>query len=95
MKIGQHQLIGRWVCEFGSEEKSNLEFCDDGELFFIVETSKTKQKIQLTYRVDDGVLITDQPSQPQEERTRLSFTLDGKLWLSIGGQDWLYRREVT
>ncbi|MDQ1436997.1 MAG: hypothetical protein QOK43_626 [Acidimicrobiaceae bacterium] len=39
----------------------------------------------LTYRIEDDVIVTNQPSQPAEERTR--FVLDGEtlaLWAPDG-----------
>jgi hypothetical protein len=35
----------------------------------------------LTYRIDGDVLVTDQPSDPKEERTRFKITSADKLVL--------------
>lgn len=35
----------------------------------------------LTYRVEGDVLVTDQPSDPREERTKFKFTASGNLVL--------------
>ncbi|MEO8549892.1 MAG: hypothetical protein ABI678_07955 [Kofleriaceae bacterium] len=44
------------------------------------------QRIQLTYRVDGGDVITDQPSAPKEQRSPISFGEDGRLFLrDLGG----------
>jgi hypothetical protein len=47
----------------------------------------------LTFRVDGGILVTDQPSSPRQERTAYSIGPDGKLTLWFGGQRSVYVRE--
>jgi hypothetical protein len=46
----------------------------------------------LTYRVEDDLLITDQPSSPREERTRFWFSPDGRLVLDYEGVQARYVR---
>ena len=83
-------LFGKWrvdptdlaaVDRFGETE---LHFRNDGILIYTVK-DETKDEIAiLRFRVDGDVLITDQPSEPREERTRFGLTEDGRLFLDDG-----------
>lgn len=43
--------------------------------------------MKLTYRVEDDVLVTDQPSALREDRTDFVFEPDGALVLEYGERD--------
>ncbi len=92
-------LLGTWTSdpedieghrEFG---RATLEFEEDGQLTYTVHAEGKDQKMFLTFRVEGGTLITDQPSSPREERTAYSIGADGKLILWFGGQRSVYVRE--
>ncbi len=91
-------LIGTWVSDpadaEGSHEfgRATIEFEPDGQLTYTVHTEGKDQKMFLTFRVDNGVLVTNQPSAPREERTAYTVTSDGKLVLWFGGQRSIYVR---
>lgn len=79
-----NQLIGCWISDpdFPRErEKACMEFTENGKLIYTIIGEKSDQMIFLTYRVENNVLITDQPSHPKEERTLFYFMSDGKLVL--------------
>ena len=85
-------LLGKWASQHNSTsfcvngERTTLEFKEDGRLEYTIIGSEKDQKILLIYRVENNILITDQPSQPREERTTIVFTEDGKLILVYGNQ---------
>lgn len=94
-----HRLVGTWVSdpedpdgmrEFG---RATLEFEEDGQLTYTAHAHGKDQKIFLTFRVEDGALVTNQPSSPREERTAYSISPDGKLSLWLQGQHSVYVRE--
>ncbi len=58
-----------------------LTFSDSGELMYTVDRGAAKDIILMTYRVEGGWLVTNQPSAPREERTRFQLTKDGGLLL--------------
>jgi hypothetical protein len=96
MKIFESQhLIGSWISEpeeNEASEKIRIDFFPDGKLTYTTIYPDKEQKIFLTYRVSNGVLITDQPSHPREEKTPFSFTPDGKLALVYGEEVWTFKR---
>ncbi len=48
--------------------------------------------MNLLFRVDGDHLVTNQPSQPQEERTKFSFDAEGNLILDYdGNKSWFAR----
>ena len=57
----------------------SLRFEADGTLVYTIHLPKKEQIMRLTYRVEQGVLVTDQPSSPREHRTEFYFTEDGRL----------------
>lgn len=94
------QLLGKWVSDpddidsLSAYDRVSLEFKEDGQLIYTIHTEKTDQILLLTYDVQDGVLVTDQPSMPGEERTGFSFTDDGKLQLKYDETMSAYVREA-
>ena len=99
MSRDSEQLLGIWksdprdrtgVQSYGS---ATLEFGSDGSLLYTVHESDRDQTMRLTFRVEEpGFIITDQPSQPHEERTAYELTLEGKLVLAFGGEKSVYVR---
>lgn len=91
-------LLGDWISDIEDvkssleSEKQKLEFTEDGRLIYTIISENKDQKVFLTYRVEDHILITNQPSHPREERTRFSFTPDGKLVLVYGDYKSTYVR---
>ena len=81
------QLVGKWrsdpddeaaIDEYGD---ASLDFSPNGGLTYTVHTERKRQVTLLTYRVEGEVLITDQPSDPKEERTIFKIRSDGRLVL--------------
>ncbi len=85
MKTNSELLLGTWIRdsediesirEFGNVK---LHFTEDGQLIYTIFNKHKDQKIFLTYRVENNVLITDQPSDPREEHTKFQITEEGRL----------------
>jgi len=94
----EEQLLGKWVSDPEDKEGRRefgtvtLEFRENGELTYSIRGHEKEQRIFLTYAVEDGMIVTDQPSQPHQERTAYSLTSDGRLTLWFGGQRSVYVR---
>ena len=67
-----------------------LHFHADGTLLYTIHEPDKDQVMRLTFRVEPGFIITDQPSQPQIERTAYEITPEGKLILAFGGEKSQY-----
>ncbi len=91
MILGSWHLI-RAEGEFDTGEGVELEFKPSGELIYATDTGDRWQIMRLTYRIQDDVLITDQPSAPREERTHFRLEGDGTLLLDYDGAKCWYRR---
>jgi hypothetical protein len=95
-----NELIGVWKSDaedvdgLSSFGQATLEFTANGALKYTVHESGKDAVILLTFRVEPGFLVTNQPSHPREERTAYQVRQDGKLSLSLGGQQALYSRVV-
>ncbi len=96
----QQDLLGRWVTDPADTEalkrfgSVTIEFCSDGRLVYTAHQQGVDQVILLTYRVEGGVLLTNQPSHPREEETVYSISDEGKLCLLFGGVESVYVREM-
>ena len=84
-------LLGKWMGRFNGEPVA-IEFRPDGRMAYVVLSGGKTQIMRMTYRVEGDVLITDQPSQPREERSRFRLDPDGALVLSFGGSDTRFER---
>ena len=73
-------------------EPVELEFLPNGELLYSVDAGDRWRVARLIYRVDGDVLVTDQASDPREERTRFRFQPDGVLVLEFDGRQSRYRQ---
>jgi hypothetical protein len=86
------ELLGSWSSDSNDREANDefgnvsLTFKPDGSLTYTIHAESTDQKMFLTWQVVDGVLITNQPSAPREERTTYSIDADGKLTLWYQGR---------
>jgi hypothetical protein len=82
-----NRLVGKWKSDPDDQETISeygdvwLDFSPNGGLTYTVHAQGKRQIMLLTYRVEGNVLITDQPSDPKEERTRFEIRADGKLVL--------------
>jgi hypothetical protein len=85
--VGGSQIIGRWRSDPDDPEAIAtygdvlLDFSRNGGLTYTIHAEGKRQIMLLTYRVDGDVLVTDQPSNRTEERTKFKITSEGKLVL--------------
>jgi len=95
-QMSPEQLLGCWHLEQAEEdlhsEPVEVEFRPTGELIYSIDAGDRWQVLRLTYRVEDDVLVTNQPSAPREERTRFELTPEGTLVLELRGTSASYRK---
>lgn len=91
------ELIGQW--QFLRSDKDTpdqagvtITFDKQGRLTYEIQSQGMTQIIKLTFRVENGWLITDQPSRPRAERTRFQLTLFGELVLEFEGTKSWYQK---
>ena len=92
------RLYGRWslIKAEGAIETGHgvtMTFTDDGKLVYVIHQKDSNQITNLVFRVEGPHLVTNQPSQPQEERTSFSFDAEGHLVLDYdGSKAWFARK---
>ncbi|WP_342248680.1 hypothetical protein [Sphingomonas sp. OTU376] len=90
-KEANHGLAGRWAVDptdattIGELGDAVLQFDPDGRLTYTIRLPDKDQIMLLTYRVQGNIIITDQPSHPDEQRSEFEVTED-KLMVAFGGQ---------
>src|SRR5947207_14304262 len=93
-----NSLVGKWKSDPDDQEAISeygdvsLDFSPNGGLTYTVHAEGKRQLMLLTYRVEGDVLITDQPSDPRQERTRFEIRPDGKLVLLYAHRPSTYVR---
>ena len=94
-------LVGKWVSDPADLEPIpnyglvSLDFSGVGTLVYTIRADEKRELIFLTYRVEDDVLITDQPLAPKQERTKFNIDLNGKLSLQYGERRWIFFRDSS
>lgn len=92
------ELIGTWKTDaqdFNSLQRhgeTTLEFHQDGTLLYKIHQNGKDEIMFLTFQVEQGFIVTNQPSHPRPEKTAYEVTKDGKLILDYGGQKSSYQR---
>jgi hypothetical protein len=85
-------LIGTWRVDpndaatlnaFGDVE---MEFDDRGNLRYVLKGRETDQIILMTYKVQGDLILSDQPSHPNPQRSKYVLGKDGSLTIYFDGQ---------
>ena len=83
-------MIGDWFGIVGGQQ-IHMDFKEDGRVLYEIYSDSRRQIILLNYRIEGDVLVTDQPTHPQEVRTAFRF-IDGQLVLTLDGEETTYER---
>jgi len=90
-------LIGTWNTDEDDEKtmqtigKVTITFTHDGKLVYdIIEDGKI-QRINMIYKVEGDFIISDQPSNPQEQKTKFKLE-NNKLLLVFNGEKTMFKR---
>jgi hypothetical protein len=92
------KLLGRWqvdqndraaLARYGNVQ---LEFRSDGMLIYTIVGAAKDEVALLRFRIEEAVIVTDQPSAPREERTRFRIDADGRLFLDDADGGAYYTR---
>jgi hypothetical protein len=62
-----------------------VEFHPGGQLTYTIHQAEKQQLILLTWRLEGGFVVTDQPSQPAEQRSKFEFRGPNELVLELEG----------
>jgi len=87
------RLLGRWrTLPETTDEPVTMELDEHGSLTYTMHGAERDQKMFLRYRTEGDVIVSDQPSDPREERTTYRLTAEGLLVLIYDGEEWYYQR---
>jgi hypothetical protein len=93
-------LIGVWKSDVNDQATKNsignvtMTFTKDGNLIYDIHEGDKLQRMNMIYRISGDTLISDQPSHPQEQRTKYKFENNDKLILEFEGMSTVFRRET-
>ena len=94
------RLIGVWNSDMTDQATKNslgnviMTFTKDGSLFYDTYEGDKLQRMNMTYRISDDTIISDQPSHPNEQRTRYKLENNDKLILEFEGTTTVFTREA-
>ena len=90
------RLFGKWTSDptdaagYDKYGEVSLEFLESGELLYTMHDPHRESAMLMDFRVEGDEIVTNQPSNPREERTRFHIGEDGRLSLSFGGIETHY-----
>ena len=96
--MGIERLLGKWISDpndatgYDKYGEVSLEFLEGGELVYTMHDPHRESAMLMDFRVEGDEIITNQHSNPREERTKFCIGEDGKLSLSFGGIETRYIR---
>lgn len=87
-------LVGVWVLP--DEQTRRAEFHADGSLTYTIHLGDRALVLELTWRLEGGMIVSGPPSVPsQEERSAYHFEGCDTLVLDHGGELFTYVRRVS
>jgi hypothetical protein len=92
--IAMKTLLGLWMIDPESNpgEIVTMEFKENGQLIYTLIGEEKDYVSLLTYRIENDILITDQPSAPREAKGKFSITPEGKLVIVYDNLPYQYVR---
>lgn len=95
----REHVVGSWLldprepCDLVPPGEFAVTFTRAGDLVYSQRWSEGIERIFLTYRIEGGELVTDQPSAPREQRSRLVIDDAGRLHAHDLGAQTIFVRE--
>ena len=91
--ITLEKLIGKWRLVkaengFDLEDGVDMIISSDGKMEYGIQSGSKNQIINLTFRLEGNLLISDQLSNPKEEFTQIMFDGDLLLLNYQGSKVW-------
>jgi hypothetical protein len=69
-----------------------MTFTEDGQLIYDIDTGSKLQRMNMVYKISGDTIISDQPSHPQEQRTKFIIDNSDKLTLEFDGEKTVFIR---
>jgi hypothetical protein len=91
-------LIGSWNSDESDEAtqkalgKVTMTFTKDSKLIYDIFEGGKQLRMNMVYKVQGDTIISDQPSHPQEQRTRYKIENGDKLILDFESQKTIFNR---
>lgn len=91
-------ITGIWNSDQSDELTKNsigkvtMTFTEDGQLIYDIDTGSKLQRMNMVYKVSGDIIISDQPSHPQEQRTKFNIDNNNKLTMEFDGQKTVFVR---
>jgi hypothetical protein len=98
MDIG---IVGTWISDLSDLVTKNnignvtMTFTNDGRLIYDVQEGKKLQRMYMTYRINGDIIISDQQSNPNEQKTKFKFVGEDQLVLEFDGIKTVFKRNAT
>lgn len=83
-------LVGVWVMP--GQEVRTAEFHGDGTMTYTIAVGERSLVMEMTWRIDGGMIVSDQPSAPSEVRSAYRLLDADTLVLEYDGETSTFRR---
>ena len=87
-------LIGIWRMVH-DERVCDADFHPDGTLTYTIEVEGRTLVMNLTWRIEDGMIVSDQPTAPGEVHSKYRFLDADTLVLEYDGEESTFRRRAV
>jgi hypothetical protein len=93
-------LLGTWNSDENDETtqktlgKVIMTFTKDGKLVYDIVEGVKQQRMNMVYKVQGDTIISDQPSHPQEQKTKYKIESGDKLILDFEGEKTVFKRQT-
>lgn len=94
----ERKIIGVWESDTLDEPTRNsignvrIEFTPDGKLTYKIVENEKMQIINMIYHIIGDTIFSNQPSNPQEEKTKFEFKNDDRLVLKFDEEITIFKR---
>lgn len=92
------KLIGKWNSDQSDEATRisignvKMTFTKDGKLIYDINVGDKVERMNLVYKIHNDIIITDQPSHPQEQKSKFTIEENIKLILEFEGEKTVFLR---
>lgn len=94
-----NELVGTWNSDLDDQQTKNsigkvvMTFTADGQLIYDSYEGDKIQRINLIFTTDGNIIISDQPSHPQEQQTEFKIENNDKLIMGFEGEKTVFTRK--
>ena len=85
------RFVGRWTLA-NEEERRTAEFTADGVMHYVVDIGDRELTMELTWRVEGEMLVSEHASEGRTTHARFTFPHERTLVLDYGNETFTFEK---